>query len=113
MFMFPSRLRCYEAAMAGMIICIGVMSAAFAQSIPLAYTGIGRTATPAEIKAWDIDVRPDFKGLPPGAGSVANGQQIWETKCESHHVDEANAIIHAVGLHQPRHALERTQIFDR
>lgn len=28
------------------------------------YSGVGRAATPAEIKAWDIDVRPDFKGLP-------------------------------------------------
>ena len=30
------------------------------------FAGIGRVATPAEIKAWDIDVRPDFKGLPKG-----------------------------------------------
>jgi cytochrome c len=41
--------------------------------------GIGRTATPNEIKAWDIDVRPDFKGLPKGAGSVAQGEKIWES----------------------------------
>lgn len=31
---------------------------------------IGRGAKPAEIKAWDIDVRPDFVGLPKGSGSV-------------------------------------------
>ncbi|MBI3716152.1 MAG: c-type cytochrome [Betaproteobacteria bacterium] len=49
------------------------------------FPGIGRTATPAEIKAWDIDVRPDFKGLPPGSGSVQKGQQVWESKCESCH----------------------------
>lgn len=48
-------------------------------------TNVGRTATPAEIKAWDIDVRPDFKGLPPGSGSVAKGQQIWESHCASCH----------------------------
>ena len=30
--------------------------------------GIGRAATPAEVAAWDIDVRPDFKGLPAGLG---------------------------------------------
>ncbi len=35
-------------------------------------------ATPAEIAAWDIDVRPDFKGLPKGAGSVAQGMEVWE-----------------------------------
>ena len=45
------------------------------------YQGVGRAATPAEIKAWDIDVRPDFKGLPKGSGSVEKGQVIWEEKC--------------------------------
>jgi S-disulfanyl-L-cysteine oxidoreductase SoxD len=49
------------------------------------YPGVGRTATPAEIQAWDIDVRPDFKGLPKGSGSVEQGQVIWESKCASCH----------------------------
>lgn len=49
------------------------------------YAGIGRAATPAEVAAWDIDVRPDFKGLPAGSGSVAQGQVIWEGKCASCH----------------------------
>ena len=49
------------------------------------YAGVGRAATPAELKAWDIDVRPDFKGLPPGSGSVEKGQEIWEAKCASCH----------------------------
>ena len=31
------------------------------------FPGIGRNATPAEVIAWDIDVRPDFKGLPNGS----------------------------------------------
>ncbi len=49
------------------------------------FPGIGRTATPAEIQAWDIDVRPDFKGLPAGSGSVQKGQEIWEARCQSCH----------------------------
>lgn len=49
------------------------------------YTGIGRGALPAEIHAWDIDVRPDFKGLRPGSGSVAQGEETWEAKCTSCH----------------------------
>lgn len=49
------------------------------------YSGVGRAATPAEIKAWDIDVRPDFKGLPKGSGSVEQGQVVWEAKCASCH----------------------------
>jgi cytochrome c len=56
---------------------------------------VGRAATPAEIAAWDIDVRPDFKGLPPGSGSVANGQQVWESKCMSCHgtFGESNEVF--------------------
>jgi cytochrome c len=37
------------------------------------------------VAAWDIDVRPDFKGLPKGQGSVNQGQDIWEAKCASCH----------------------------
>ncbi|HET7728829.1 MAG TPA: c-type cytochrome [Usitatibacter sp.] len=59
------------------------------------YPGIGRPATPAEIAAWDIDVRPDFKGLPPGSGSVAKGQQVWDAKCASCHgtFGESNEVF--------------------
>jgi S-disulfanyl-L-cysteine oxidoreductase SoxD len=49
------------------------------------WQGVGRVATPAEIKAWDIDVRGDFKGLPKGSGSVSKGEQVWEAKCASCH----------------------------
>ena len=59
------------------------------------YPGVGRTATPAEIKAWDIDVRPDFKGLPQGSGSVEKGQKIWDDKCASCHgtFGESNEVF--------------------
>lgn len=49
------------------------------------FAGIGRAATPAEIAAWDIDVRADFTGLPKGSGTVARGEQIWDSKCASCH----------------------------
>ncbi len=49
------------------------------------FPGIGREATPKEVAAWDIDVRPDFKGLPAGSGSVAKGQDVWEGKCAHCH----------------------------
>jgi mono/diheme cytochrome c family protein len=43
--------------------------------------GYGRTATPAEIAAWDIDVRPDGKGLPAGQGDVRTGKALYVAKC--------------------------------
>jgi len=59
------------------------------------YPGIGRAATPKEIAAWDIDVRPDFKGLPKGSGSVAQGQDVWEAQCASCHgiFGESNEVF--------------------
>jgi cytochrome c len=59
------------------------------------FPGIGRDATPREVAAWDIDVRPDFKGLPAGAGSVAKGQDVWEAKCANCHgvFGESNEVF--------------------
>jgi cytochrome c len=59
------------------------------------FPGIGRDATPKEVAAWDIDVRPDFKGLPAGSGSVAKGQEVWEAKCASCHgvFGESNQVF--------------------
>jgi cytochrome c551/c552 len=54
---------------------------AVAQPLP----GVGRSATPKEIAAWDIDVRGDFKGIPKGQGSVAEGNKVWDDKCASCH----------------------------
>ena len=50
-----------------------------------AWTDIGRPATRSEIQAWDIDVRADFKGLPAGSGSVADGEVLWEAQCAACH----------------------------
>ncbi|CAM5196963.1 Cytochrome C OS=Bosea thiooxidans OX=53254 GN=ARD30_15240 PE=4 SV=1 [Bosea thiooxidans] len=46
--------------------------------------GLGREAL-QEIKAWDIDVRPDGHGLPPGKGTVKQGDEIFQTQCASCH----------------------------
>jgi cytochrome c len=46
---------------------------------------IGRVATPAEVAGWDIDVRPDGQGLPPGSGSVKAGEAVYMGKCAACH----------------------------
>src|SRR5882672_2870236 len=46
---------------------------------------IGRTATPDEIAGWDIDVRPDGQGLPPGKGSVKDGEAVYMARCAACH----------------------------
>ena len=47
--------------------------------------GIGRAATPDEIKKIDIDVMPDGRGLPEGKGTVAEGAKVYAAKCASCH----------------------------
>lgn len=49
--------------------------------------GIGRPASSSEIAGWDIDVAPDGTGLPPGQGSVREGELIFAQKCASCHGD--------------------------
>jgi len=47
--------------------------------------GIGRAATKEEIKPWDIAVRPDGHGLPPGKGSVKDGEALYQDRCAACH----------------------------
>ncbi|WP_439107468.1 c-type cytochrome [Congregibacter sp.] len=47
--------------------------------------GYGSPASAEQIAGWDIDVRPDGQGLPPGEGSVEDGEWLYEEKCASCH----------------------------
>ena len=54
------------------------------KSVPRNY-GIGQVATSAQIAGWDIDVRPDGQGAPPGKGSVKDGEKVYLEKCAACH----------------------------
>ena len=81
---------------AGLLLTSALAAAqAVAPASAPTYPGIGRPATPKEIAAWDIDVRPDFKGLPRGSGTVSQGMDVWEGKCASCHgvFGESNEVF--------------------
>ena len=85
-----------EAIAATSLVCMVTLSAAQSGStVSTKYPGVGRAATLKEVAAWDIDVRPDFKGVPAGSGSVAQGQDIWEAKCAMCHgvFGESNEVF--------------------
>lgn len=59
--------------------------AALENAKPSSKLGLGRAALPEEIAAWDTDVRPDGKGLPPGKGTVKQGDQVFQANCATCH----------------------------
>jgi S-disulfanyl-L-cysteine oxidoreductase SoxD len=63
----------------------GAAAPSLAAAEPPASFGFGRPATEADIAAWDIDVRPDGAGLPPGSGSVQLGREVYAAKCAACH----------------------------
>ena len=76
------------------LLCLAVSLSARAQDD----FGLGRAATANEVQAWNIDVRPDFKGLPRGSGTVDHGSEIWESKCATCHGSfaESNSVFTAI-----------------
>ena len=69
----PTRFRSPKAASAG------------SRATPAKRLGIGRAATPEEIAGWDIDIRPDGQGLPPGKGTVKQGEPLYVERCAACH----------------------------
>jgi len=53
---------------------------------------LGRIALKEEVDAWDIDIRPDGKGLPAGKGTVAQGEGIYAEACAVCHGDFGEGI---------------------
>jgi S-disulfanyl-L-cysteine oxidoreductase SoxD len=52
---------------------------------PAGHWGFGEPATAEQIAGWDIDIRPDGTGLPPGSGSVEDGEMLYEEQCAECH----------------------------
>jgi S-disulfanyl-L-cysteine oxidoreductase SoxD len=62
-----------------MAVALAACSAASAQSAK--YEGVGRAATPEEIKALDISIGPAGKEYPPGHGTAKEGAPVFAAKC--------------------------------
>ncbi len=77
---------CRYKVIATIIVLLGMttVTGGFADAEGPLY-GFGRSATEAEIKAWNIDVDPTGAGLPPGRGTVQQGAGIYSNKCASCH----------------------------
>jgi cytochrome c len=69
------------------IFLCSIYSISYSQTL-----GLGRAATNNELSAWDIDIRPDGKGLPVGSGSVIIGEELYTENCSSCHGDFGEGI---------------------
>jgi len=47
--------------------------------------GYGTTPTAEQIAGWSLSVRPDGQGLPPGRGSVKDGDAVYADNCSACH----------------------------
>lgn len=52
--------------------------------------GFGVKPTTKEIAGWDIDIRPDGKGLPVGSGTYEEGEEIFQEQCAQCHGEFAD-----------------------
>ncbi len=80
MFRFPKS----KLLVIGLLLVL-ISGGVIAKSKPAGHYGYGKTATATEIAGWDIDIRPDGRGLPDASGSVEDGEMLYEDLCASCH----------------------------
>jgi cytochrome c len=56
-------------------------SPAFAQQSP----NLGKPISAEDLASWDISIGPDGAGLPPGSGTVKQGEAVFMAKCQACH----------------------------
>jgi cytochrome c len=71
------------------LTALGLAVAVFTLALPgfaqMPTYKLGRTPTPAEIKAWDIAIGPDGRELPAGRGTAAEGKEVYAKRCAECH----------------------------
>ena len=80
--------------------------AAFAQG-----PNLGTPISASDIAAWDISIKPDGSGLPPGSGTPAQGAPIYAQKCAACHGVNGKGGVNAalVGGQPLTNAIETTK----
>jgi hypothetical protein len=70
-------------ALAALLAAIGVTGVTITRAA--SPYGLGKPIDAARLSAWNIDVSPDGRGLPPGSGDVAHGRAVFAAKCAMCH----------------------------
>jgi len=73
-------MRKFVVAVAPTVLLL-LTSPAFAQQSP----NLGKPISPEDLASWDISIGPDGTGLPPGSGTVQQGEAVFAAKCQACH----------------------------
>ena len=79
----PARSRLPNRCIA--LTLLTILSGQFALATEPARYGIGQHASPEEISAWDIDVKPNGEGLPVAEGNPGQGKILYADQCQQCH----------------------------
>jgi S-disulfanyl-L-cysteine oxidoreductase SoxD len=60
---------------------LALASPLFAQQSP----NLGKPISQEDLASWDISIGPDGAGLPPGSGTVKQGEAVFAAKCQACH----------------------------
>jgi S-disulfanyl-L-cysteine oxidoreductase SoxD len=71
----------FERFAIGAALIFGAAASALAADGPQ----FGKPVTQDDVAPWDISIGPDGAGLPPGRGSVAQGEMVFAAKCQACH----------------------------
>src|SRR5438105_12608011 len=77
--------------------CSAIVLVMLAGSVPVAAQsptfGVGRPATPQEIRELGSAIAPDGGGLPEGSGTVAAGRDVFAAQCARCHGPKAEGDV--------------------
>ncbi len=68
-----------------LLLPLALFACASASAQTAKFEGVGKPATPEEIRARDITILPSGKGLPPGKGTAKEGAAIYAARCSYCH----------------------------
>jgi S-disulfanyl-L-cysteine oxidoreductase SoxD len=62
-------------------VLLALTSPVLAQQSP----NLGKPISQEDLASWDISIGPDGAGLPPGSGTVQQGEAVFTAKCQPCH----------------------------
>lgn len=71
-----------------LFFCLLISLGFFQQTLAQEGPGLGVPVTEADMAAWDISIETNGDGLPPGAGTVPAGEEIYRSQCLACHGEE-------------------------